>query len=1634
MLKGGLPPTIVIAMYQSDLVTGVSQNYGFLSAIIAVVAQCLLPRARFTKIVIYSLTALCASASLCCLGVYCAVKARDHTAAPGEPPGTYNSSACAVAAIWLLFSIWLVNSIRAYRPIELQAPASTFSMFIAITMTRAGIISSVSSGLAGIRRLLLSFLIGFSISTGVSLFILPTTSRSTFFHTIQGYPAIVKEILDAQIAFVKCSEDEGPWQVTRRATVARMRSNPFSQLQEHEEAKKGKKEDSLSESESKAKQLKDAIQKLSSIHSAARAELYFAKQEIAWGRLTAEDFESLFALLRSILLPLSGIAMLPDVFRKLTKTVEAADAAEVPMHGCGYQPVVGGRLPLMTNTSQYEMPEITEHFVQPLCDRLETAADLVKAGFQHAFVALRLTNLPKRREASSYPQDEEAPEDKTTPGSPHFAAEFERKLDDYFALRKHLPEKWASLTAFAPFHARGSIAQEPRTIQKEFFVLLFISHLQDVLLQAVLELVYFADSKVANGTMNSKRLLFPKREHIKQWFFSSDPEEKDNNNEDDHARKEKQTTGNRPFKGRDPLKSRYPDPEHMPPANTWQRIGSGIRAISHFLSSEQSSFGVRVAIAAFCAVILAYLRQTQTFFFQTRVIWVVIVILIGMNPTSGNSLFGLMGRFVATVLATILALVVWYIVDGRTAGVIVMTYIANCLQYYPYLKNPRFIPASIIGVITFNLIIAFELLSRKLGVEKVESSGLPYYPVYLFGPYRCVAVITACAISYFWVVFPSPTSAGSRVRKTLGRSLFVLANFYSCMHTSIEVWINQEQGDTDDSQSPGRLLDRARIKLLAEEMALLKTLRVFSDFTRYEPPVGGRFPKETYDNIISAIQTILTSMDLMALATRNLERMAGHGSIAGSSADDQLPDARRCRSGSAASVHHVAEGEKWIRNLAQAANSPEFRSGVITSVLYHLSAAVTNSLCLPPYLAPPHPFPLARRLRRMNEDLLKFKNVENPSFAAIIAIEVLSSMVSSNLKTLMRNLASDVKQLVGELNFDVFLPPPAPRYVNPVAYAAGTSNGLPVPITEVINVIKHPEGGCPLQVGEGTYELRDDVHLATPPPHPSEPPLINPNPLATGPTPPTIGVKLSLATFKPRRNGAQLYKTNTRSSVTSDLRSVNESDSGGRPSTEPHANGTQAPPFGEGSLAVASNGGKDTSGSKRRKPKNNILKSGSSFVSRVIIQDVMLKKLAERSHDSPLVFANLNRSFQWLDYSSPTKQDFLAKILFTRAHILSHDVNQVTKSINHIDLAMGSSAGDILWYEPVSQKYSRINKNGTIRNSPVNHIKWIPGSENLFLAAHSDGCLVVYDKEKDDSPFTPEDSENSLPSVDEQGEGNSYSSLFKILKSVNSRNQRTNPVSVWKLSNQKINNFAFSPDRRHLAVVLEDGTLRILDYLKEKLLDLYTSYYGGLICVCWSPDGKYILTGGQDDLVSIWSFPERKIIARCQGHNSWVSCVEFDPWRCDDRTYRFGSVGDDCRLLLWDFSIAMLHRPKAIQVTARRRNSLHSPDSLATRHIRSDSLRPEKSADEKDQTSIIHPVEQRARTAQLPPIMSKEIGSDPICWLGFLEDSIMTSSLEGHIRTWDRPSEPPSEPNASAAGSSLAVGSLPRSMDGPHDS
>lgn len=593
--------------------------------------------------------------------------------------------------------------------------------------------------------------------------------------------------------------------------------------------------------------------------------------------------------------------------------------------------------------------------------------------------------------------------------------------------------------------------------------------------------------------------------------------------------------------------------------------------------------------------------------------------------------------------------------------------------------------------------------------------------------------------------------------------------------------------------------------------------------------------------------------------------------------------------------------------------------------------------------------------------------------------------------------------------------PPPPRYPNGQLYTGMPGGAL----LETNNTLEHPTGPeYQLVVGEGTYVLRDDMHLATPPPHPSDAPQPNNNPLATTIGPPTAGTKLSTVVFAPKKppQSQSLFRTATTQSTRSNFASIQEESQGPKSDAgSTNGYGSRAT-FGDGNPALAPVAVKGKKKDERPKPKNNIVKSNSSFVSRVIPHESMAKRLGEHSPDGIFAFANVNRAFMWLDLSLPAdmKTENMTKVLFTKAHAICHDVNTFTQSTSHLDVILGFNTGDLIWYEPVSQKYARLNKNGMINNTAVNAVWWLPNKENYFLAAHMDGSLIVYDKEKEDAEFTPED---SSPSPTENGYTSNGSTdavplprqtRLNIKKSVQSRNQKTNPTSVWKLSNQKIHGVAFSPDGRHLAAVAEDGTLTIMDYLAERVLDVHRSYFGAFLSVTWSPDSRYVLTGGQDDLVCIWSVADHALVARCVGHESWVRDVKFDPWRCDERNYRFGSVGEDCRLLLWDFSVGMLGRPKV----GAHRGSIGNGAPVAREKSRSFSAagrmrsksnlstQPDDSlnggeANGAAQGARVHGVDSKASTATLPPVMNKVVDSHPLSWLGFQENCIITACDNG---------------------------------------
>lgn len=132
-----------------------------------------------------------------------------------------------------------------------------------------------------------------------------------------------------------------------------------------------------------------------------------------------------------------------------------------------------------------------------------------------------------------------------------------------------------------------------------------------------------------------------------------------------------------------------------------------------------------------------------------------------------------------------------------------------------------------------------------------------------------------------------------------------------------------------------------------------------------------------------------------------------------------------------------------------------------------------------------------------------------------------------------------------------------------------------------------------------------------------------------------------------------------------------------------------------------------------RRPRNNLAKTKSSFILRVSMHDHLQKILSSRTPDDIYVFYNQGTSFIWADGTQKTKvirkkkrdlfliycyvnsrglQEHLCKIVFSKAYPTCHDVNKSTCTGDYMDIIIGFSSGDLVWLDPISNKYSRLNK------------------------------------------------------------------------------------------------------------------------------------------------------------------------------------------------------------------------------------------------------------------------------------------------------------------------------------------------------
>ena len=92
-----------------------------------------------------------------------------------------------------------------------------------------------------------------------------------------------------------------------------------------------------------------------------------------------------------------------------------------------------------------------------------------------------------------------------------------------------------------------------------------------------------------------------------------------------------------------------------------------------------------------------------------------------------------------------------------------------------------------------------------------------------------------------------------------------------------------------------------------------------------------------------------------------------------------------------------------------------------------------------------------------------------------------------------------------------------------------------------------------------------------------------------------------------------------------------------------------------------------------------------------------------------------------------------------------------------------------------------------------------------------------------------------------------------------------------------VRSVAFSHDGKFIVSGSDDNSMKLWSVEEKKLVYTYEGHSGSVMSVAFSADGKFIVSGSVDNSVKLWSVEERRLIYTYEGHSSHVTSVAFSP-------------------------------------------------------------------------------------------------------------------------------------------------------------
>jgi hypothetical protein len=243
--------------------------------------------------------------------------------------------------------------------------------------------------------------------------------------------------------------------------------------------------------------------------------------------------------------------------------------------------------------------------------------------------------------------------------------------------------------------------------------------------------------------------------------------------------------------------------------------------------------------------------------------------------------------------------------------------------------------------------------------------------------------LAGVGIAAFWTLFPYPILESSQLRLKLADTVRLLTELHVRTHLEIYRRLKQHGADGDnkaDGSNAISNLQRTYIRSLSEIQQLLAN-------SKYQIQLGGRFSQELYAALLNNVDSVFRSLSLVVYAARSFDKL-----------DEK------------------ASGSPWMTELRRVATRNEENVLRTVSVLSICAESIHRAHPLPPVLDVPDTSRLLAAIKTSPMELLHVKYALEPGYSALAAIHASSSVVTDEVRELVRVTA----ELVGSMEFPFY--------------------------------------------------------------------------------------------------------------------------------------------------------------------------------------------------------------------------------------------------------------------------------------------------------------------------------------------------------------------------------------------------------------------------------------------------------------------------------------------------------------------------------------------------------------------------------------------------------------------------------------